>query len=475
MEIFIPIVIILFIFSLISERLANFLKLNLPEKPPGQTIMGIFPSGPFRTKTDNEYLEKIRERRVLMLAFISALVVSFASKADIFSMLQHMEDANKTLWWFVKDRGIPGYEILIWQTFFGCIFTALFISLGSKFWHDLLDLLLQVKNLKKKLNDERTFTLPDTIENFDEFIKAPESKLALSADEKHHDDLMKIPGVISVGPGYLETPTGHTGCLEVHFNDMNAMGRVPNIVNIILGTMTVPIPVNKIFTGNAFIHADIFGAGIMTANRNKANGWGSLGCIVKKKANVTDKYILSCFHVLSSNSNLSGEELTKDILIRQKNSEGIPEDLVANFTEGVRTEKLDAAIAKIITAPEKFSNALLSNPRIIRKVTPIDVKRKMPVRLFSRMRDAEFNGIVFNDSWRQSLKYPDKDFELEDLIVLTAKIGNNNQTISVKGDSGSLVLDETNQAIGIVVGGDDCFTYAIKMTSIEKQFDIELI
>jgi hypothetical protein len=37
----------------------------------------------------------------------------------------------------------------------GIVMTGLFISFGSKFWHDLLDLLCQVKNAKRLLSDPK--------------------------------------------------------------------------------------------------------------------------------------------------------------------------------------------------------------------------------------------------------------------------------------------------------------------------------
>ena len=47
----------------------------------------------------------------------------------------------------------PQYFQFSWTTGVGFLLTAFFLSFGSKFFHDLLDNLMQIKNLRKKLND----------------------------------------------------------------------------------------------------------------------------------------------------------------------------------------------------------------------------------------------------------------------------------------------------------------------------------
>jgi hypothetical protein len=489
MEQYIGFAIMLFLLSMICERLADFLK-NFIGQQNSKAAVGVkkalFMGNTVDKGLPGSISEDRRYYRILKINILCGFATAIAMHADLFTILSNLEQPESTLtwekydvsWWLIFPLSVisdTGVEQSFLRFLLGCLLTGLFISFGSKFWHDLLDLLLEVKNLKRKVTDRRTYALPETVEDLEAFIQAPESRLAMSADDLHHDSISKMPGVVSVGPGYMDLPSGRIGCLEVHFNDEKAMLSVPATVKINVGKMSVPVPVNKFLTGNATIHAEIFGAGIMAANQSKVNGWGSLGCVVKKKGNATDRYILSCYHVLSSIKTLTGAEVTREVIIKQKDKEGIQEDNVAVFEEGMRTETLDAAIAKITNLPGRFTNRIVSSPKKIRNVTISDAKDQTPVRIFSSKRKLEIPGIVFNDSWKQSFKYPDRDYELKDLIVLTRKLGNNTRSMTEKGDSGSLVVDANNEAIGIVVGGDDCFTYAIKMTTIEKQFDIELI
>jgi hypothetical protein len=486
MEKYIGFAILLFLLSMICERLADFLKHFIGEQ---NTIVSVLLKRIFRIGDTidkgpmNSVAEDKRYYRILKINILCGFVTAVALHADIFTILQNLETPenalnwkNSSIWWFTHD----GEKQHILQFLLGCFGTGLFISFGSKFWHDMLDLLLEVKNLRRKMNDQRTFQV-DNINSFDAFIKAPESKLALTAAEQYQDQISRIPGVISSGPGYMDINGQTVGCVEVHFSNEKAMQDLPATLNITIGTMSVPIPVNKIFTGKAVIHFDRFGAGFMTANTLLTNGWGSLGCIVKKKkgfGNEEDRYLLSCHHVLSANADISKPEVKQPVLARQLNDEAAEKMQVADFEEGERSEKLDAAIAKIREAFVKagVNNDAVLNPRQSKKLTALDAKSKLPVRILSKMQNGEISGYVFNDTWNQSLIYNDGEFTLNDLIILTRDTGTNHRPLSVKGDSGSLVIDKlNNQAIGIVVGGDSRFTYAVKMSNIEDRFKIELI
>jgi len=475
---------------MICERFADFLKHFLGEENTKLSTFlkrHLLIGNTIDKGLVNSVYEDKRYYRILKINIVCGFLVAFALHADIFTILNHLDEPEKAITWngyqleilrfrinYFEKEVLVDYQSLHWYLL-GCLMTGFFISFGSKVWHDLLDLLLEVKNTRRKLNDKRTYELTDNIENFDLFINSPESKLAVTANEKHHDQIAAIDGVTAVGPGFMTTPEGEIGCLEVHFNKQSAMQSIPSEVKIYLGTMAVPVPVNKIYTGDTVLQAGISGAGNLTANESNRTNWGTIGCIVKKKGNSTDRYILSCYHVLTANKDYSQQDVKKNILVRENSKQGIPELKVAVLTEGVRTVQLDAAIAIIKESPEDYSNKLILNPKKIRNITALDAKDKHQVELFSAVRNVQLNGIVHNDTWKKEFPYPDGNWELSDLLVLTIKTGNNYRPLSVKGDSGALVLDKEGSALGIVVGCDECFTYAIKMTHIEQHFKIELI
>ncbi|RDB03833.1 hypothetical protein [Runella aurantiaca] len=489
MEKYISFAIILFILSMICERIADFLKHFIGEQNGWQAklIIKFFKIGNTSLKGPlNSLEEDKRYYRLLKISIFCGFVTAFILHADFFTILKNINEPTKVFSWdgidlfrlfdlnYFLENLTDGIKYIV-----GCLFTGFFISFGSKFWHDLLDLLLEAKNLRRKLVDERTFTSIDNINQFDEFIKMPESKLAQIADERYRTQIEKIQGVISAAPGYMDDNGSRIGCLEIHFENASFLSSVNDSYPIALSTgMIVQIPVHKIVTGVAKAQSAIIGAGMLIQNFSKVNGIGSIGGVVRKKktageAESTDLYLLSCFHVLSGEKDLTKNSINTKVTAQINNIE----IEVAKLSEGFRSIDMDAAIALITNSNFEFTNDKILNPRPTRRVNSIDARDKIPIRIFCGISGRERNGFVHNDTWPQPLDYDDvKGFKLEDLFVLTNQSTGRFRPLTEKGDSGSLVIDDTsNEVLGIVVGADLAFTYALKMTTIEKYLNVELI
>jgi len=124
----ISVVAILFILSLVTEKIANFIKLN------------------FKALSQNENLgskeEKLREKRLDIVTFLSGFLVAFVCKANFFTLFNGEEMKNYSFTWESFDE-ITVHAVL------GCIITGAFLSGGSKFFHDLLNMLMYAKQAKK--------------------------------------------------------------------------------------------------------------------------------------------------------------------------------------------------------------------------------------------------------------------------------------------------------------------------------------
>jgi hypothetical protein len=123
------IVFILFALSMIAERIANLWKLYEPK---------------LRLKKRLAADEKVRERKIMWRTLVCGWLVSLLSGADLFQLLK-----NGTL---INIFSATGPEIA--RSLFGIFLTGIFVSLGSKFWHDMLDIVLQFANLKKFQADQ---------------------------------------------------------------------------------------------------------------------------------------------------------------------------------------------------------------------------------------------------------------------------------------------------------------------------------
>lgn len=122
----------LFILSLVAERLTNFLKLKREK---------------LRLKKAGSE-EKERQLKILRLAVLSGLMVAAIVKADFFEMINPQHEQGITSWevYLSQWKAVEGSKIwLSIRLIIGIIITGLFISQGSKFFHDLLDIMLQFK------------------------------------------------------------------------------------------------------------------------------------------------------------------------------------------------------------------------------------------------------------------------------------------------------------------------------------------
>lgn len=136
-DILISLVVILLPLSFISERLSNLIKLFLP----AGGWLGI---GNVKYRETNPVLEKRRERRIFVISLISGEVVAFALRADLFTIL----NSGKFGW-------TTDYPDAGWSWILGCFFTGFFLSWGSKFWHDLLGILLEMKKIRRVDAEQR--------------------------------------------------------------------------------------------------------------------------------------------------------------------------------------------------------------------------------------------------------------------------------------------------------------------------------
>jgi len=122
------IVTILFALSLISERIANLLKL---QTQPLEEM-------------DTRVKAKVHERKVMGIALLCGEITAILAGADLFTLVQ-----SGKLLPLSELFDFSGKALVIAQRFLGVLLTGVFISLGSKFWHDVLDIVLQFSQLKK--------------------------------------------------------------------------------------------------------------------------------------------------------------------------------------------------------------------------------------------------------------------------------------------------------------------------------------
>ena len=157
-ELIISVTLTLFMLSLITEKISNFIKLNIP------TLFAKF---------EDPINEKKRERKIQLLTGLIGVSVALLCNADFFTL--------------IKQNGtIEPLTKLTFEGVIGCIVTGLFLSQGSKFFHDLLDTILYYKNVKKALYSKQEIenNLLQTSNNLNADILIN----AVTADQRQDDE-----------------------------------------------------------------------------------------------------------------------------------------------------------------------------------------------------------------------------------------------------------------------------------------------
>jgi hypothetical protein len=121
---------VLLILSLTTEKIANVIKLHVyksnPKDAEGNDLTGAA-------------LDTAKEKRIQTISILTGLTVALIAKADLFAMF-----TGKDFTFFWENSAVTVSCII------GSLLTGGFLSLGSQFFHDLLALLFQVKNMKSK-------------------------------------------------------------------------------------------------------------------------------------------------------------------------------------------------------------------------------------------------------------------------------------------------------------------------------------
>jgi len=186
-DILLTITFTLFVASTVNERIIDLLKLYLPK-------LGI--------RYYNPRDEIQRHRRLWLITFVTGLVTSFILSLNIVSLvlnlrntLEGKDNLNKIASFFLglgdllaeaaKD-GNENLSIVVYGI--GFIFTAVFVSLGSKFWHDILDLVLFVKNSKRKIAQFSPKGVNKS-EQIEAYMEENEFEIAKQALAAHTKDL----------------------------------------------------------------------------------------------------------------------------------------------------------------------------------------------------------------------------------------------------------------------------------------------
>jgi len=274
-----------------------------------------------------------------------------------------------------------------------------------------------------------------------------------------------------LGIGYL--PKDENGIIKyyVHLNVINDDTKIEyaNTFQINFEGKNISPPFIIEVTKSPTTHSNSLpGAGIR--NVTGVNGNGTFGCVVLNDQN--KKCILSCQHVLKDDTKYDiGVGIKSEIILTDGSS-----DTFAVHISGKRNNKVDGGLAVLFD--QNINNNNLEITKDERDTNDYDVvtHKKISLKGFDPGRNMTITkyGVIINNGFEVAIDYNDgnKSYKIQNTIVLSAAT-DNFKTISKGGYSGAIVIDNDGYVIGMVIGGDEKFTYAVPINTLKKELNFK--
>lgn len=480
--------IVLFVLSMVCERVANFLKLGLSDT----VWFRVFNFKNLRRAETDTECEKQRELGILRLNIVCGFLVAVCFGADFNFILGHAgdvavaADASGTssnslallgnyLW-----KAAPGSnsaENTLLSRLMGTLLVAFFISFGSKFWHDLVDLLLETKNLRGKLSDQVTFRV-ESAKQLDDYLQLREGDMVEAVFRRQAEQLQQLPGVRGVGLSSTEqngvrvpsiavvvSPGTDPAIIPPLFYDLGG-GRAKQLaVQVREGSPVSTTGGLALGPGNRIGNRDtiVNGPGLRPA-------YGSLCFPVYRQADARrlSPLLLTCYHVLRYGSTPGAHDWRQFVSATPPHDEVLLYDeqrVVGHVVEGLRTDELDVALAEMRPG-EAFSTGFGKLDWQVKgaRWPNANDPHKTRVRMLGGVSGEQW-GVLRERNMKTPINYHDgaRDYLMKGLLTASTDKG---LPLSKPGDSGSLLLDAEGYALGLVVAADTTHTYAIPFKRI---------
>lgn len=472
----IQLVTILFLLSMVCERVADFLKHYLSESQLFKIKIKNFEAnvlsvGNTLTKyAQNDELEKERVFRILKINVWSGILIAIILKADLIWIFNNLSDPGKTIGWGHLEgysTGMPDewyLNVNYWFLIPGMMLTGCFISFGSKFWHDLLDILYQIKNAKRVLSDPQTYKI-DNIKLIEKVLDTYQSDFIKAAYLEAKTKYMALNHVKAIGiksseSGYYFeiTTTTNDPLIEPYYQYVLDDGRIQEIpIKLIRLTDS-----DKIKAHSIDLSAKIFDV----AQEKK---WGTIGVVVKSlEKNSQKKYLLTCCHnvvqpirkITNGEGPITAATMEKETI-----------RTIGIVYKADRDHEMDAALVEFDPTQIDLQNYIPGSgvPQKVRELVNSD--RNNTKAYLHGARTGASHGIITSIYNEIKITYNSTE---EFTIVDTIAISRNEQAITETGDSGACVVDDQNNVLGLVVAGNSRTTYILPIQTLLKKLNVEL-
>ena len=456
--------IVLLILSLINEKFVDLIRKYV--KVPKAINRGQWMKSIGKGYTDDPEENEEKTKQISLLAIIVGLVIALLAKASLFDLLFKAE-IHKSLFWS------DGSDIDNLFTFIlGIIFTGFFLSFGSKFFHDLLDVLYQTKEYKRKLQNKQLYDRT----NYDDlvaFINTDSHKLAEQALRVHGPKIKQKYGGIVSGIELGNTIHNQIGLIVTL--KTSPPPNFPKAVPVKLpngAKVMIAVEAHEKRTGYAQ-----FGLTYRLTNEEYFNYRGALGGVLVSRFGDDKKYLLTCSHVvLGGKSDDLGGEVSQHHTIHVLDGEDTK--TTAELVYAKLDKNNDTALVALNEWESFGCDNELPDGSFFNEAIPVEVlQNDAKVKFYSSRMGDVIEGVIHKLESKEdiSLQYDDaivKDFS--GVIVVGNNEGERWKSISKKGDSGAILYDVNNFPFGMIIGGCEKFTYALPLSQVLESTNTQI-
>lgn len=489
-----PIVILVFALSMISERFANFLKLWLPVlafnlKQLISKIRRKESTYIFKERTDiaayksrsafvfynldlkqsDQVYETLRRGQIILITILCGTMVATGLHEEIWNILNGQSLAGE-----YKEGEFEKWDDLGW---FKCslivIGFGVLFSFGSKFWHDFLDLLLISKNIRRRVGaiEPKAFTSADQIAQF--LVTSDPDLVEQAINENRILLESKAHPIKIIKAGYDVVNGVAQNCAQVYLE-----GEDPNTFPkfIFASGSRQPIPV-KVIDGLGLIYPHVnVGETIGVVSIAGNISWGAVACKVKQTdmPDGIEYFILTCSHVVTQKQVEDPTPGTSiGVALDGAGVRALPFSVVNGYLQNNFDYCMISPPPGLVLPPRNGGKQL----RGMRSVTQAEEGRLI-LNGYTRRPDGS---LVETQSRLHKIKsvhpiqvqYDGRTLAFDNLIS-TSKL-HSERPVTREGDSGTLFYDQEGMAIGIVIGADKKFTYLISVIDITNNLNCSII
>lgn len=410
-----------------------------------------------------------KDKEITLLSFTIGFIIALLFNSNLFDFfntnLSDISPLNFNAIFNKWNLFNPNYDPNFVK-FLGIVATGFFLSFGSKFFHELLDLLFQIRSLRKKKNFEGTYNA-ESIKELDEILKINYEDIVEIVFEREKDNIFKVPGV----NGYSISNFIWNNRKE---RGIKILSTKPSLVRLeqfqykMPGETNYQVPVKVIKANIAEACSSIYPSAKIS-NKNMDN-YGTL-CIpvFDDEKNI---YFLSCFHVVKHEYH-SWKQFRTNGYEEIKLNNG---EIIGKISDVRFNNLMDAALIKKTDNIKKSEiHTKIGNTTIktVKDITNNDINN-IVVKMKGATTSFEKEGYIVGRNSKQKIKYSGRESvqEITNLIELTDT--SFEKPLVSKGDSGALIYDTKGNAIAMVVATDGIQSYAIPINTILNEFNVKI-